>query len=112
MFLSTCRLDEISLRSDGLVELANTIQDLPRLEVLELSGNKLAFNSSEDKRSTGIEAFCNALWQAPSLVALRYHSWYLMGCAGVLKCEIVSAVSLVWPTIISTTQVPTSSRTC
>jgi hypothetical protein len=71
VFVSICRLDDINLRSDGLVEFANTIQHLPHLEVLMLSGNKLAFNSSEDKRSTGIEAFCNALWQAPSLVDLR-----------------------------------------
>lgn len=54
------------------MDLANTIKDLQLLETLVLSGNKLAFNSSDDRRSTGIEAFCNALWQATNLIDLWY----------------------------------------
>ncbi|TMW65915.1 hypothetical protein Poli38472_003680 [Pythium oligandrum] len=60
-------LHAIELRSEGLTALANTIVDLPVLEKLVLSRNNLACNSFGDKMLTGVETFCNQLWQAKRL---------------------------------------------
>ncbi|RLN25861.1 hypothetical protein BBJ28_00000848 [Nothophytophthora sp. Chile5] len=45
--------------------------DFPALEKLDLSRNRLAHNSADEKRVSGVEEFCNALWQARKLRELK-----------------------------------------
>ncbi|KAG3244253.1 hypothetical protein PI124_g10950 [Phytophthora idaei] len=65
--LQDLNLSGANLRSDGLVAFSNAIQDFPALEKLDLSRNRLVYNSTNEKRLSGIESLCNALWRVPTL---------------------------------------------
>ncbi|KAI9983018.1 hypothetical protein PInf_006930 [Phytophthora infestans] len=60
-------LSGANLRSDGLVAFANAIQDFPALEKLDLSRNRMVYNSTNEKRLSGVESLCNALWRVHTL---------------------------------------------
>ncbi|POM61758.1 RNI-like protein [Phytophthora palmivora] len=92
--LTNCRqlqelnLCDANLRSDGLVALANVIQNFSALEKLDLSRNRIAYNSTNEKRLSGVESFCNALWQVKTLRELS-----LSECQ--ISCEGLSEVATV-----------------
>uniref|UniRef100_H3HDU2 Uncharacterized protein n=1 Tax=Phytophthora ramorum TaxID=164328 RepID=H3HDU2_PHYRM len=71
--LKSCRqlqelnLSDTNLRADGLVAFSNAIEDFPALEKLDLSRNRLTYNSTDEKRVSGVEAFCNTLWRVQTL---------------------------------------------
>ncbi|KAE9349558.1 hypothetical protein PF008_g6843 [Phytophthora fragariae] len=101
--LKTCRqlteldLGAANLRSDGLVAFANVIHEFPLLEKLDLSRNGLAHNSTNEKRLSGLESLCNALWRVKTLRELSLVGNYLdylcsVHIAEMLKgnCTIVS----------------------
>ncbi|GLE05660.1 hypothetical protein PINS_up014700 [Pythium insidiosum] len=72
--LRELNLEAVGLRAEGLTELANTIYDMPSLETLVISGNRVVCNSFGDRNVTGVEAFCNALWQVKKLRELSMAS--------------------------------------
>ncbi|EEY53172.1 uncharacterized protein PITG_06803 [Phytophthora infestans T30-4] len=65
--LQELHLSGANLRSDGLVAFANAIQDFPALEKLDLSRNRMVYNSTNEKRLSGVESLCNALWRVHTL---------------------------------------------
>ncbi|KAG7379801.1 hypothetical protein PHYPSEUDO_008097, partial [Phytophthora pseudosyringae] len=83
--------------SDGLVALANAIQDFPVLEKLDLSRNRLTRNSTDEKRLSGVESLCNALWRVQTLRELSlvgnhldYQSSVYIAEMLKVNCTIVS----------------------
>ncbi|KAK1934988.1 NLR family CARD domain-containing protein 3 [Phytophthora citrophthora] len=75
--LQELNLGNANLRSDGLVAFANAIQDFPALEKLDLSQNRLVHNSTNEKRLSGIDSLCNALWRVKTLRELSLAGNYL-----------------------------------
>ncbi|RLN89986.1 hypothetical protein BBJ28_00002380 [Nothophytophthora sp. Chile5] len=68
------------LKYDSVVTVpGETDRDFPALEKLDLSRNRLAHNSADERRVSGVEAFCNALWQARKLRELKYVQSRLAG---------------------------------
>jgi hypothetical protein len=55
-----------------MITLADAIVDLPALEKLDLSSNKLCCNSFGDRNPSGFDAFCNTLWRVKKLKELRF----------------------------------------
>jgi hypothetical protein len=58
------------------VAFSNAVQAFPVLEKLDLSRNRLAHNSSDEKRVSGLESLCNVLWQVQTFRELRYGAWF------------------------------------
>ncbi|KAL3666215.1 hypothetical protein V7S43_009000 [Phytophthora oleae] len=87
--LQELNLSNANLRSDGLVAFANAIQDFPVLEKLDLSQNRLVHNSTNEKRLSGIESLCNALWRVKTLRELSLVGNYLDYESSVYIAELL-----------------------
>ncbi|KAF4045750.1 zinc-finger of a C2HC-type [Phytophthora infestans] len=95
--LQELHLSGANLRSDGLVAFANAIQDFPALEKLDLSRNRMVYNSTNEKRLSGVESLCNALWRVHTLRELSlvgnnldYQSSVFIAEMLKVNCTIVS----------------------
>ncbi|KAF1334332.1 Zinc finger c2hc domain-containing protein, partial [Globisporangium splendens] len=84
--LKQINLHAAGLRSEGLVDLTNAIQDYVALENLVLSSNQIASNGCGEKTIAGVQAFCGAIWQSKTLVSLRYNEIDLIVCIAHCCC--------------------------
>jgi hypothetical protein len=87
-------LHAAGLRSEGLVNLTNAIQDYVSLEALVLSSNQIACNGCGEKTIAGVEAFCGAIWQSKTLATLRYTTclnWLLVSFTAA-AAELIMAI--------------------